>query len=114
MSGNYIKFRCNPQINSSYIITVQLHDYKNYQKYLVLYKNVNLWLLLQSSDNHIFKNYLSNDIVSLDQLFLTPHSTHSSSESKEVSCHQAIKLYARLHHQFPTYNWTTFLTSKTS
>lgn len=82
-----------------------MHDYKNYQKYLVLYKNVNLWLLLQSSDNHIFKNYLSNDIVSLDQLFLTLQSTHSSSESKEVSCHEAKKPYAHLHHQVPTYNW---------
>lgn len=61
--------------------------------------------LLQSSDNHIFYDYLGSDIVNLDQLFVRTQGTISSrlEASKLSSCFQK-SLPCASHHPFPTNN----------
>lgn len=60
---------------------------------------------LQSSDNHIFENYLGNDIVNLDHCLLGAHRTQSAPDLKKVSCHHALKTYSCLPPSMPSLQW---------
>lgn len=87
---NYLKFYCYPQINTSYIIKIQPYDYENHQKYLVVYKNVNLWLCCNQSTS-TFSNHLSVDILNFEQWFTIAHITHLSSSFTQLTSYQPIQ-----------------------
>lgn len=58
--------------------------------------------LLQSSDNHISENYLGNDIVNLDQLFVRSTQDTVSTrleESKLSPCSQDLLMSTTIHAQ---------------
>lgn len=58
--------------------------------------------LLQSSDNHIFENYLGNDIVNIDQLFVRSTQDTVSTrleESKLSPCSQDLLMSTTIHAQ---------------
>lgn len=58
--------------------------------------------LLQSSDNHVFENYLGNDIVNLGQLFVKSTQDTVSprlEESKLLPCSQNLLMPTSSHAQ---------------
>lgn len=58
--------------------------------------------LLQSSDNHVFENYLGNDIVNLGQLFVKSTQDTASTrleESKLSPCSQNLLMPTTVHSQ---------------